>query len=77
MFPSTFGPRRSELARNSFVIILCRIVARLSIMFLINLESFVVPLTMICKIHKNNRNKTNTCLEGLGAQGPEEFRVNK
>ena len=29
-------------------------------------ESFVVPLTMILKIHKNKRNKTDTCLEGWG-----------
>ena len=29
-------------------------------------ESFVVPLTMIRKIHKNNRNKTDNCLEGWG-----------
>ena len=33
-----------------------------------NLESFVVPLTMIRKIHKNNRNKTDTCLEGWGVE---------
>jgi len=31
-----------------------------------SLESFVVPLTMIRKIHKNNKNKTDTCLEGWG-----------
>ena len=48
-------PRRSKLARNSFAIIFSRIVA---------LESFVVPL--IPQIHKNNKNKTDTCLEGWG-----------
>ena len=34
-----------------------------------NLESFGVPLTMILKIHKNNRNNTDTCLEGWGVGG--------
>ena len=32
----------------------------------VNLGSFVVPLRMIPKIHKNNRNKTDTCLERWG-----------
>ena len=60
------GPRRSKLARDSFAIILSRIVALLSDCVARNLESFVVPLTMIRKIHKNNRNKTDTCWEGWG-----------
>ena len=40
-------------------LLFCRLCAR-------NVESFVVPLTMIRKIHKSNRNKTNTYLEGWG-----------
>ena len=66
------GPRRSKLARDSFAIILSRIVVLLSIAcdcVARNVESFVVPLTMIRKIHKNNRNKTDTCLEGWGGRG--------
>ena len=40
----------------------CRCVAH-------NLESFVVPLMMIRKIHKkNNRNKIDTCLEERGVR---------
>ena len=52
MFTSTFRPTKRQLC-DYFVSNRCSL-----------LESFVVPLTMILKIHKNNGNKTDTRLEG-------------
>ena len=66
MFASTLRPTKKSNSPETALQLFCLE----SLLFVDNvahnLKSFEVPLTIIRKIHKNNRSKTDTCLKGWG-----------
>ena len=64
MFTSTLRPTKKWTRQKQLLRLFCLESLLFCHYVVHNLESFVVPLTMIRKIHQNNRNKTETCLEG-------------
>ena len=68
MFTSTLRPTKKWTRQKQLLRLFCLESLLFCHYVVHNLESFVVPLTMIRKIHQNNRNKTETCLEGWGVE---------